>query len=64
MMQDGSGFIRNFDERIGDLHLQLLITSRNLKTASENLNMLIDNVPDQPSQLFFSDPVPPRRIDD
>lgn len=63
MMQDGSGLIRNFDDRLAELHRQLLMTSRNLKTASENLNILIDRVSDQPSQLFFGEPAPPRKIE-
>ena len=63
LMQDSAGLIQNFDQRLADLYLQLLMTSRNLKTASDNLNVLIKRVSDQPSQLFFGEPTPPRKIE-
>lgn len=62
VMQEGADLIKNIDKRIADLQLNLLVTTQNLKTASENLNSLIDIVADQPSQLFFGEPLPPRKV--
>jgi phospholipid/cholesterol/gamma-HCH transport system substrate-binding protein len=63
MMQEGAGMIKNVDERIADLQRHLLVTAQNLRIASENLNSLIEIVSDQPSQLFFGEPLPERRFE-
>jgi phospholipid/cholesterol/gamma-HCH transport system substrate-binding protein len=63
VMQEGADLIKNIDERIADLHRHLLVTTQNLRIASENLNSLIDMVSDPPSLLFFGEPLPPRRVE-
>ena len=63
MMQQGAGLIKNTDERISDLQRHLLVTAQNLRIASENLNDLIEIVTDQPSQLFFGEPLPERQFE-
>ena len=61
-MQDGADMVKNIDERISELQLHLLVTTQNLKIASENLNSLIEIVADQPSQLIFGEPLPERNF--
>ncbi len=63
MVEDGSGVIQHIDRKISDLQRDLLTTTRNLKTASENLNHLIDQVTYQPSQLIFGAPLPEREFE-
>ncbi len=63
MMLAGTALIKNIDKKIADFQLQLLVTTQNLRTASENINSLIDIVSDQPSQLFFGEPLPPRKVE-
>jgi len=63
VMQESADLVKNIDERIADLHQHLLVTTQNLRVASENLNSFIDMVTDQPSLLFFGEPLPPRRVE-
>lgn len=60
LLRGGDGLIQHVDGQISDLQLDLLTTTQNLKRASENLNHLIELIADQPSQLFFGEPLPER----
>jgi len=45
------------------LEHHLAITAQNLEKASVNLNRLLELIADQPSQLLFGEPPPPRRVE-
>jgi phospholipid/cholesterol/gamma-HCH transport system substrate-binding protein len=46
-------------------HLQrhLVVTGQNLEKASTNFNRLLEVLADQPSQLLFGEPPPPRKVE-
>ena len=45
------------------LERSLTATGQNLERASANLNRLLDLIADQPSQLLFSEPPSPRKVE-
>lgn len=62
LFKDGSGLIRNTDERISSLQHQFTVTLKNIETAVENLNRFLELISDNPSQLFFGGPPPAKRV--
>ena len=62
-MADGSELIKKSSTSISTLVDYLLMTEQNLQIASENLNRFIEIIANQPSQLIFSEPPPPRDIE-
>jgi len=62
-MADGGNLINQSGSQLSNLMQNLIITEKNLESASENLNRFLEIIADQPSQLIFSEPVPPRKID-
>ena len=48
------------DAGVANLNRHLVVVGQELEMASENLNRLLEQVADQPSQLFFGEPAPPR----
>lgn len=63
LMNTSSVFIQNTDDRFHALQSHLLVTLMNLEKASENLNLLLEKVSDEPSALFFGEPAPVREAD-
>jgi phospholipid/cholesterol/gamma-HCH transport system substrate-binding protein len=59
-LDKGSSLASGAEGMVLDLRGHLLITAQNLERASMNLDRLIEIVADQPSQLLFSEPPPPR----
>ncbi len=59
---DGSSLVRDIDESMAYLMEDLSSAVQNLERASENLNELIESLGEQPSQLLFSEPPPPRKV--
>ncbi|MFP4474416.1 MAG: MlaD family protein [Desulfatibacillaceae bacterium] len=55
--------VSNADARLAELYSHLLVTSRNLEKASDNLNQLFENVLDDPGQLIMGKPPEPRLAD-
>lgn len=45
------------------LERNLVVTGQNLEKASSNLNRLLELLADQPSQLLFGEPPPPRKVE-
>lgn len=62
LLKDGSGLIRNTDERISSFQHQSTATLKNIETAVENLNRFLELISDNPSQLFFGGPPPAKRV--
>ena len=60
---EGVGLIKNQDEKLSRVQQHLLMTLKNLERASENPNRFSEMVADQPSQLLFGQPPPPRKVD-
>jgi DNA-binding Lrp family transcriptional regulator len=59
-LDKGSSLASGAEGMVLDLRGHLLVTAQNLERASMNLDRLIEIVADQPSQLLFSEPPPPR----
>ncbi len=62
-LEKGTLLVGTTDDTVSRLRQNLLVTSQNLEEASENLNQIIEILADQPSQLLFGEPPPPRKID-
>jgi phospholipid/cholesterol/gamma-HCH transport system substrate-binding protein len=62
-LEKGSSLVGTTDETVSYLRQNLLVTSQNLEKASDNLNRIIEILADQPSQLLFGEPPPPRKVD-
>lgn len=61
LLDKGTLLVDNTDESVYQLGRYLAMIARNLEKASENLNRLIEQVRDHPSQLLFGEPPAPRR---
>ncbi len=62
-LKNGTEMVIGTNESITILQSRLMIILRNLERTSENLNRLTDISADQPSQLFFGEPIPPKKIE-
>jgi phospholipid/cholesterol/gamma-HCH transport system substrate-binding protein len=60
-LDKGSSLVAGAEGMVFDLRGYLLVTAQNLEKASVNLDRLIEIVADQPSQLLFAEPPPPRK---
>jgi phospholipid/cholesterol/gamma-HCH transport system substrate-binding protein len=63
ILDRGASLVSETDDSISEIKNHLLIFSQNLETASENLNRLIENLSDQPSQLIFDKVAVPRDLE-
>jgi len=59
-LEKASSLAGGTEETLLDMRSHLLATARNLETASESLNRFLEKVAEQPSQILFSEPPPPR----
>ncbi len=62
-LEKGTSLVGTTDQTVTYLRQNLLVTSQNLEKASDNLNRIIEILADQPSQLLFGEPPPPRKVD-
>lgn len=58
MLSGANGTVRETGAGMTALSRQLLVVSQELEKASRNLNRILDQTADQPSQLLFGDPPP------
>jgi phospholipid/cholesterol/gamma-HCH transport system substrate-binding protein len=56
----GSNLLGNTDTRVKQLTTQMMITLQKLDRTADKLNLAIDQIADQPSQLLFGKPPPTR----
>jgi phospholipid/cholesterol/gamma-HCH transport system substrate-binding protein len=63
VLEKGIVLLNNSDSTLFSLRQHLLVTAQNMERTSENLNRLSDLLAAQPSQLFFREPPPPRKIE-
>jgi phospholipid/cholesterol/gamma-HCH transport system substrate-binding protein len=63
LFDEGTDLVKHTDAGISRVMLHLMVTLQNLDTASQNLNRTIELIADQPSQLIFGQPPPPRSVD-
>jgi phospholipid/cholesterol/gamma-HCH transport system substrate-binding protein len=60
-LEKASSLAGGADDTLSEMRSHLVTTSRNLETASETLNRLLETIADQPSQILFGQPPPARR---
>ncbi len=63
LLNKGTSLVRGTDLSISELMHHLVVAAQNLEMASENLNQLMEQLADHPSQLLFSEPPRPRNVD-
>jgi hypothetical protein len=63
LVQGGSVMLDNTDRRIQEVAQDLRVTLRKLEQTGENLNRTVERIADQPSQLIFSEPPRPRKVE-
>lgn len=63
VLKNGDAFISKTDTRFSELQQQLTQTFQNLEVSIDKLNRFLELISDQPSQLFFGQPMPPRIIE-
>lgn len=62
-MEKGSDLAKGSDDALANLTRQLMVVGQNMERASENLNRVFELLADQPSQLIFGEPPPPRKFE-
>jgi phospholipid/cholesterol/gamma-HCH transport system substrate-binding protein len=63
VLEKGIVLLNNSDSTLFSLRQHLLVTAQNMERTSENLNRLSDLLAAQPSQLFFREPPPRRKVE-
>ena len=63
LLKKGSSLVNETDDSISHLMHNLFFVGQNLKKASDNLNLIIELLADQPSQLLFGEPPVPRKVE-
>ena len=59
-MEKASGLVDTAEYSVSDLRNSMIEVSRSLESAAGNLSRSMEMLADQPSQMIFSEPVPPR----
>ena len=62
MFANGSRLVDETDRRLARMHQQMSSSLRHMESVTSNLNQLIEKLVNQPSQLLFSDPPPPKPL--
>ncbi len=62
-VSQGNQLVDHTDNRLENIDRRLTQTLRNLEKASRNLNELLTLLADQPSQLVFVIPLPPKQLE-
>jgi phospholipid/cholesterol/gamma-HCH transport system substrate-binding protein len=60
----GAQLAEDGKERVARMERQLSVTLRELKSSSEHLNRLLEEISEQPSRLLFGEPPPPRAVEE
>jgi phospholipid/cholesterol/gamma-HCH transport system substrate-binding protein len=60
VLANANGVVANTDAGVANLNQHLVVVGQELEMASQNLNRLLEQAADQPAQLFFGTPAPPR----
>ena len=60
VLANAAGVVANTDAGVANLNQHLVVVGQELETASQNLNRLLEQAADQPSQLLFGEPASPR----
>lgn len=63
LLDEGSALVGGTDASVSELMHHLLNAARNLETASDNLDRLMEILADHPSQLMFGQPPRPRNVE-
>ncbi len=63
LLDTGNSMITGADDTIYQLGENLDDIAKNIERATENINRITDIVTDQPSQLLFGEPRPPKKIE-
>jgi len=63
VLEEGSELIKDTDSNLYKLMRHLLVSMQNVEKSSENLNRSLELIADQPSQLLFGEPPPPREVE-
>jgi phospholipid/cholesterol/gamma-HCH transport system substrate-binding protein len=63
LMENGSEFIKDSNIRVAVLQRHLSSSLKNIESASESLNRLIELIADYPPMLIFGDPPPEREVE-
>ena len=61
LLRDTSAAVNSVGEGVSVVNQQMIEISRELERTTRKLNLLLDRINDQPSQLIFGDPPPARR---
>jgi phospholipid/cholesterol/gamma-HCH transport system substrate-binding protein len=62
-LEKGSSLVSETDDSISYLRPHMMVIAQNLEKASENLDRLTELLAEQPSQLIFSEPPVPRKVE-
>jgi phospholipid/cholesterol/gamma-HCH transport system substrate-binding protein len=62
-LEKGTDAAATTGDSVADIRRHLQVIAQNLEKASDNLNKAIEILADQPSQLLFGDPPPPRPVE-
>ena len=60
VLANAAAVVANTDAGVANLNQHLVVVGQELEIASQNLNRLLEQAADQPAQLFFGAPAPPR----
>ena len=63
LLDTGNSMLTGADDTIYQVGENLDEIAKNIERATENINRITDIVTDQPSQLLFGEPRPPKKID-
>jgi phospholipid/cholesterol/gamma-HCH transport system substrate-binding protein len=62
-MEKASSLAGGAEDTLSEMRGHLVTTTRNLETASETLNRVLEIIAEQPSQIIFGEPPPARKVD-
>ncbi len=61
--EEGADLAEDGKHRLARTERQLAVTLRELRSSSEHLNRLLEEIATQPSRLLFGEPPPPRAVE-
>jgi len=61
-LEKASSLAGGTEDTLSEMRSHLVATARNLETASESLNRVLEMLTEQPSQLLFGEPPPARTV--
>jgi phospholipid/cholesterol/gamma-HCH transport system substrate-binding protein len=62
LLEKGTALVSRTDDSAVQLRRRLTVSAQNLERATDNLNQFLEVLADQPSQLVFGEPPPPRDV--